>query len=116
MTAVSLYIPLLAQSMADAEITEWMVADGDKVAEGQEILCLGTDKVEHVVQSPATGTIKLIAAQGETYDVGTEIAQIIVDLRQPTIADLLLTGPFPVASACGKGEFSESGRHDPHQR
>jgi pyruvate/2-oxoglutarate dehydrogenase complex dihydrolipoamide acyltransferase (E2) component len=79
LSVVSLYVPLLAQSMVDGEITEWMVADGDEVIEGQEILCLGTDKVEQVIPSPATGTIKLIGSEGATYKVGTEIAQIIAD-------------------------------------
>jgi len=76
LSVVSLYVPKLAQSMIDGEITEWMVADGDTVAEGQEILTLGTDKVEQVIEAPASGTIALLGEQGQTYKVGTEIAQI----------------------------------------
>lgn len=76
MSVVSIYIPRLAQSMVDGEITEWLVADGDTVTEGQEILTLGTDKVEQVMQAPASGSITLIGEQGQTYKVGTQIAQI----------------------------------------
>ena len=48
----------------------------EAVGVGQILYRLETDKVENEVESPAAGTIRLVAAAGETYPVGTVIAEI----------------------------------------
>jgi pyruvate/2-oxoglutarate dehydrogenase complex dihydrolipoamide acyltransferase (E2) component len=69
-------IPKLGFSMTEGTIAEWLVADGDEVAQGQVIYTLATDKVETEVEAPATGVVRLIGAEEQTYPVGELIAEI----------------------------------------
>ena len=73
---VTIQIPKLGMAMTEGTLVEWAVADGDAVEVGQILYRLETDKVENEVESPAAGTIRLVAAEGETYPVGTVLAEI----------------------------------------
>jgi pyruvate/2-oxoglutarate dehydrogenase complex dihydrolipoamide acyltransferase (E2) component len=69
-------IPLLGQSMTEGTIEQWLITDGALVEEGAPIYLLGTDKVETEICAPQAGTIRLIGEEGESYAVGTRIAEI----------------------------------------
>jgi pyruvate/2-oxoglutarate dehydrogenase complex dihydrolipoamide acyltransferase (E2) component len=62
--------------MNEGVLAEWLVADGAQVTEGQPLYALEADKSTNEVESPATGTLKIIAETGETYEVGTVLAEI----------------------------------------
>ncbi|SNQ52222.1 Dihydrolipoamide acyltransferase [Frankia canadensis] len=74
---ITVKMPKLAVSMQDGTLSEWLVADGSEVKEGEPLYVVETDKAAQEVPSPATGTIRLIATTGEDYDVGAPIAEII---------------------------------------
>lgn len=74
--AFQVTIPKLGFSMNEGVVTEWLAADGDTVTEGQPLYALESDKSTNEVDSPATGTLKIIGEIGETYEVGTVIAEI----------------------------------------
>lgn len=71
-----LRIPQLGVTMSEGEITEWMVATGDTVTEGQVLYVLATDKTETEIEAPAAGTIEVVGEIEKTYDVGTVIGLI----------------------------------------
>jgi len=73
---VTIQIPKLGVAMTEGTLVEWAVADGDVVDAGQVLYRLETDKVENEVESPVSGPIRLVAAAGETYPVGTVVAEI----------------------------------------
>jgi len=79
MSAVPVRLPKLAMTTEEATPTEWLVPDGGTVAEGDLLYRLETEKVENDIESPATGTVRWTATVGETYPVGTQIGQIIID-------------------------------------
>jgi pyruvate/2-oxoglutarate dehydrogenase complex dihydrolipoamide acyltransferase (E2) component len=62
--------------MEEGTIAQWLVADGDSVEPGQVIYRLETDKVEMDIEAPVSGVIRIIAQEGATYAVGTQVAQI----------------------------------------
>jgi pyruvate/2-oxoglutarate dehydrogenase complex dihydrolipoamide acyltransferase (E2) component len=72
-------IPKMNMGMQEGSVSEWMVADGDRIAAGQIIYVLESDKVETEIESPASGTIHLFAEAGRNYPVGTKIAEIEED-------------------------------------
>ena len=74
--AIPLNIPKLGVSMSEGTLVEWLVQDGDQVAEGQVIYRLETDKVENDVEAPASGVIHITGEEGELYDVGATIGEI----------------------------------------
>lgn len=69
-------VPKIGFSMNEGEIAEWLVEDGAHVTEGQPLYALEADKSTNEVESPATGTLKILGQVGETYEVGTVIAEI----------------------------------------
>lgn len=69
-------LPKLGVSMFEATLVEWVVSNGSVVAEGEDIYVLETDKVEQLIESPAAGTISIAGVEGETYEVGTLLAEI----------------------------------------
>ncbi|WP_353736957.1 lipoyl domain-containing protein, partial [Aquamicrobium sp.] len=56
--------------------TEWLVADGGEVTEGQPLYLLESDKSSNEVEAPASGTLHIIAEVGETYPVGHVLGEI----------------------------------------
>ena len=69
-------LPKIGFSMNEGVLAEWLVADGDTVTEGQPIYALESDKSTNEVESPASGTIRIHAEIGETYEVGAVLGTI----------------------------------------
>lgn len=77
MAKIVLKLPKLAVSMQEGTITEWHVAPGDAVAVGQRLYSIETEKTTFEVESPFSGTITPLGLAGESYRVGTPIAEIL---------------------------------------
>ena len=75
--AFSVTIPKIGFSMNEGILAEWLAEDGSEVTEGQPLYALESDKSTNEVESPASGTLKIIGEVGETYEVGVVIAEII---------------------------------------
>lgn len=74
--ATDITLPKIGFSMSEGVLSEWLVADGAQVTEGQPIFSLESDKSTNEVESPASGTIKITAQAGETYEVGAVLGHI----------------------------------------
>jgi|TARA_B100001105_G_scaffold172719_1_gene139115 pyruvate/2-oxoglutarate dehydrogenase complex dihydrolipoamide acyltransferase (E2) component len=73
-------IPKTAVISEKCTLIEWNVEVGEKVNLGQPLYLIETEKTAIEIQSPVKGIIKSLAQIDETYDVGTEIATIEVEL------------------------------------
>jgi pyruvate/2-oxoglutarate dehydrogenase complex dihydrolipoamide acyltransferase (E2) component len=76
MATTEFRLPKMGMGMTEGTIGEWLVANGATVAEGEDIVEIGTDKVDTAIESPASGTIEIVVDEGETVDVGTLLARI----------------------------------------
>lgn len=74
--AVEILLPKIGFSMQEGQVAEWLANDGDRVTEGQPLFSLEADKSTNEIEAPATGTLKIIARTGETYEVGTLLGYI----------------------------------------
>ena len=74
--ATQILLPQLGFSMSEGQIAEWLAADGDQVVEGQPLYALEADKSTNEVEAPASGTLRIVAQVGETYEVGTVLGTI----------------------------------------
>jgi pyruvate/2-oxoglutarate dehydrogenase complex dihydrolipoamide acyltransferase (E2) component len=72
-----LQIPRLEMAMTEGVLAEWLVADGAQVNEGDPIYTLETGKAAQEVVAPASGKLVQKAQAGETYEIGTDIGEII---------------------------------------
>jgi pyruvate/2-oxoglutarate dehydrogenase complex dihydrolipoamide acyltransferase (E2) component len=74
---VAVVLPKWGMSMTEATVVEWRKAVGDRVAEGDALVLVETDKVEAVVEAPATGTLVAVhAAVDEDVEVGALLAEL----------------------------------------
>lgn len=73
---VEVLLPKIGFSMNEGVLAEWLVQDGGQAVEGGPLFTLESEKSTQEVESPATGTLKIVAQPGETYDVGTVLARI----------------------------------------
>ena len=62
--------------MNEGTVTEWLVADGGMATQGQPLYLLESDKSVQEIESPATGTLKILKPPGQMYEVGTVLGEI----------------------------------------
>ncbi|GAA1323324.1 biotin/lipoyl-containing protein [Leucobacter albus] len=60
----------------EADLGEWLVADGDTVAEGQAIASIETSKLVSELVAPAAGVISLKKEEGDLVSLDETIATI----------------------------------------
>jgi 2-oxoisovalerate dehydrogenase E2 component (dihydrolipoyl transacylase) len=78
--ATPVTMPQLGESVTEGTITRWLKAEGDEIERDEPLAEVDTDKVNAELPSPLAGKIeKLLVSEGDTVDVGTEIALVAVD-------------------------------------
>ena len=85
---INVVLPELGESVTEGIVVEWRVAEGDVVEAGQTLLDVTTDKVDVEVPAPGAGRItRIVAAPGETVEVGALLAEMSADGAAPAPAD-----------------------------
>lgn len=72
-------MPQIGMTMVEGTITKWIVSDGAHVTKGDPMMEIATEKLENEIEVTATGTIKLLAQEGDCVACGEVIAEIIED-------------------------------------
>jgi pyruvate dehydrogenase E2 component (dihydrolipoamide acetyltransferase) len=62
--------------MEEGTILKWLKADGDQVERGEELVEIETDKATMPYEADTSGTLHIIAAEGDTLPIGQTIATI----------------------------------------
>src|SRR4051794_38495521 len=77
---VSVTMPRLGESVTEGTVTRWLKQEGDRVEVDEPLLEVSTDKVDTEIPSPAAGVLtRIVVAEDETADVGSELAVISGD-------------------------------------
>jgi pyruvate dehydrogenase E2 component (dihydrolipoamide acetyltransferase) len=75
--SIEVIMPRMGETVAEGTVTAWHKAVGDRVAEGERLLEIGTDKVDTEIPAPASGTLAEIRVPADqTVPVGTVLAVI----------------------------------------
>ena len=69
-------VPSPGESISEVEIALWLVEDGDYVEKDQEIAEVDSDKATLALPAEESGTIKLVAEEGDTVAVGQVVCII----------------------------------------
>ena len=73
-------LPDLGEGLPDAEIVEWLVAEGDAIKTDDPLVSMETAKAVVEVPSPYTGTVaKLYGQAGDVIDTGAPLAGFNVE-------------------------------------
>ena len=74
---MDILMPKLGLTMTEAEVVEWRVAPGDRVAVGDVILVIETDKSSNDVEVLDAGVIESLLVQpGDVVPVGAVVATL----------------------------------------
>jgi pyruvate/2-oxoglutarate dehydrogenase complex dihydrolipoamide acyltransferase (E2) component len=75
--STEIILPKIGFAMNEAVLSEWLVADGAEVVACTPLYSIESDKSTQEIEAPASGTLKIIKAVGETYEVGTLLGEIV---------------------------------------
>jgi pyruvate/2-oxoglutarate dehydrogenase complex dihydrolipoamide acyltransferase (E2) component len=75
--ATTVLLPKIGFSMNEGVLTKWLVDDGGEVRQGDPLYELESEKSVIEIEAPSSGRLKVIARAGETYAVGTLLAEIL---------------------------------------
>jgi pyruvate/2-oxoglutarate dehydrogenase complex dihydrolipoamide acyltransferase (E2) component len=75
---VEFHMPQLGITMEEATIVRWLKDNGAPVQQGEAIVEIETDKTTAEVESTLTGTLRIIAQEGDVVQAGAVIAHIEV--------------------------------------
>jgi pyruvate dehydrogenase E2 component (dihydrolipoamide acetyltransferase) len=88
-------LPDLGEGLPDAEIVQWLIAEGEAIEEGQAMVEMSTAKAVVEVPSPFSGTVSRLFGQ----------AGDVIDTGKPLIA--IATDAAPKPKAAAKSEVSQ---------
>ncbi|KUI20785.1 dihydrolipoamide acyltransferase [Mycobacterium sp. GA-1285] len=69
-------IPRVSVAVAEAEITEFLVQNGQHVEAGTPLYTIATEKAEQEIEAGASGTVRWTGVVGSVYGIGAEIGVI----------------------------------------
>jgi 2-oxoglutarate dehydrogenase E2 component (dihydrolipoamide succinyltransferase) len=101
-------MPKMGESIQEGKVLRWLKKPGDKVERDEILLEISTDKVDTEVPSPVAGTLaELLAAEGDTVEVGAVIARLgtagsVASTPAPAhspVAPSPIAAPVPVQAA-----------------
>jgi pyruvate/2-oxoglutarate dehydrogenase complex dihydrolipoamide acyltransferase (E2) component len=64
---VEVRLPQLSMGMSDAEIIDWYVEEGERVAEGADLIEIEAEKATQMIPAPAAGVVRELT--GDSGDV-----------------------------------------------
>ncbi len=81
--AINVDVPTMGESITEAVLLEWLKAEGDRVADGEPICLLETDKANVELPAPGAGVLHILKQQGETIHIGETIARLDAPTAEP---------------------------------
>jgi 2-oxoglutarate dehydrogenase E2 component (dihydrolipoamide succinyltransferase) len=94
---VDVEFPRLADTLVDGVVSAWYKRPGDRVARGEPLFAVETDKVNTDVESPYDGVLaEILVAEGERAEVGQLLARFAGEtgaVEAPPIASSPHTSP-----------------------
>ena len=77
MAKVQVILPAMGEGIIEAEITRWLVSEGESVETDQPLVEVATDKVDSEIPAPRGGVLhKIMAHEGEVPKIGQVLAII----------------------------------------
>jgi 2-oxoisovalerate dehydrogenase E2 component (dihydrolipoyl transacylase) len=120
-------MPVMAESIVEAEILKWLVSEGDEVKEGQMVAEVMTDKVTTEIPAPFSGKLeKILVKEGQVAQVKQAIASFAGEgeassvpapavSAAPTPAALAPSAPAPSAPAVSSAPTLGADDQDPQK-
>jgi len=114
-----LIMPALGVAQDTGKLVRWLKAEGDKVAKGEPVMEVETDKVTVEVEAPEDGVLGGVrAAEGEDVPVGEVVAYVLAPGEEAPEADEEKERPVPapVAATPAEGDGDGAPARAPRRR
>jgi pyruvate dehydrogenase E2 component (dihydrolipoamide acetyltransferase) len=118
-------MPKLGMKMKSGRIKRWLVAEGGEVEKGQQLFELTTDKVNAVIEAPASGVLgRVVAVPGADLPVGALLALVgqpgdsfppAEELRAPVSAGTGAPAPLELLPPPLRGRVGVGGAQEAHR-
>jgi 2-oxoglutarate dehydrogenase E2 component (dihydrolipoamide succinyltransferase) len=97
---ISMKVPSPGESISEVQIAQWLVKTGDYVKKDQELVEVDSDKATLSIPAEVSGRIEILAAEGDTVNVGDEICKIDTSAEAPAeAAHVAAEAPNPKVDA-----------------
>jgi len=94
MPAIPIIMPQLGESIAEAAVINFLVAPGQRIEVGQDLIEVETNKASMTVTAPCAGIVKSFSAQlNESYAVGAVLGQLEVSAAEAAQSGLDVVPP-----------------------
>nr|GLL40407.1 dihydrolipoyllysine-residue acetyltransferase component 5 of pyruvate dehydrogenase complex, chloroplastic [Ipomoea trifida] len=101
-----IFMPALSSTMTEGKIVSWVKSEGDKLAKGESVVVVESDKADMDVESFYDGFLAtIIVPEGSSAPVGSPIALLAESEDEISIAQSQV--PSPAAAAAGGGGESK---------
>lgn len=77
--AMDILMPPLSQTMDTLVLVAWLKKEGDRVAKGEPLFTVETDKATLEVEAPGEGVLQVLASPGGEIKAGTVIGRLIAE-------------------------------------
>src|SRR5918911_1904544 len=93
-------LPRLADTLVEGTVSRWLKRPGERVARGEPLVEIETDKVNSELESPYDGVLaEIVAAEGSVVPVGEVLARIDggehTETERPPAAEKVRPAPEP---------------------
>src|SRR3974390_934307 len=104
-------MPKWGLTMTEGTVVGWLKRQGQRFAEGEEILEIETPKITNVVEAPSASTLRrIVAPPGAPLPVGALLAVMAADEVPEAEIDAFVAGFAVVESSAQEEEETEGGQ------
>ncbi|MEQ9454900.1 MAG: dihydrolipoamide acetyltransferase family protein [Phycisphaeraceae bacterium] len=105
---ITIEMPRLSDTMEEGTLLKWNVAEGDKVAAGDHLADVETDKATMELQAFDDGTVaKIVIGEGDTVPIGETI--LILAAKGESVEDAAKAAPAPGGGGAATAEAESDG-------
>src|SRR5215510_8637534 len=81
--AIDIKVPAVGESISEVTLIKWIKKDGEYVDRDEVIAELESEKATFEVNAEQSGTLKTIAKEGDTLNIGAVLAHIDESAAKP---------------------------------
>lgn len=105
--SLEIKVPTVGESITEVTVATWLKNDGDHVEADEIIAELESDKATFELPAEGAGTLRIVAQEGDTIEIGATLCTIDTDGASATPAAAQAAAPVSDGAAKSTGEVRD---------